>query len=141
MFEIKGVKDEIDALKASGARVALLDKVPYFLFHYVAQAIGESINEPISVLKFSSVDSFKEYFDSEAINSEEPLTLKKGEDVSLLRLTDLGYERVNKVYTEGEFSLYVDVAVVWVHGYSSPYRISLFDKELEFPICNPDKTA
>ena len=61
--------------------------------------------------------------------------LEKGKsydyDIILERLATLGYERVDRVYECGEFSVRGDIIDIFVPGYELPCRIEFFDTEIE----------
>jgi len=47
------------------------------------------------------------------------------------KLTALGYERVDRVYDYGEFSIRGDIVDIFIPGNDLPYRIEFFDTEIE----------
>ncbi len=59
------------------------------------------------------------------------IKLHKGEEFNLDSLLDLGYERVERVWNEGEVSVLGDVVIIWPFSMNNLVRLSLLGKEVE----------
>ncbi len=73
-----------------------------------------------------------------SVSKEEDLSkgsnaikLHKGEEFNLNSLLDLGYERVERVWNEGEVSVLGDVIIIWPFSMNNLVRLSLLGKEIE----------
>jgi transcription-repair coupling factor (superfamily II helicase) len=61
----------------------------------------------------------------------ESKKVKKGEDFDPQVFFDIGYERVERVWNEGEISILGDVVIIWPFSMKNLVRLSLFGKEIE----------
>jgi transcription-repair coupling factor (superfamily II helicase) len=59
------------------------------------------------------------------------IKIHKGEEFNLDSLLDLGYERVERVWNEGEVSVLGDVVIIWPFSMNNLVRLSLLGKEVE----------
>ncbi len=63
------------------------------------------------------------------------ITIKKGEDIDVQFLTDIlveyGFERTDFVYEPGQFSIRGGIIDIFSYGNDWPYRVDLFDEEVE----------
>jgi transcription-repair coupling factor (superfamily II helicase) len=59
------------------------------------------------------------------------IKLRKGEGFNLNSLLELGYERVERVWNEGEISVLGDVVIIWPFSMNNLVRLSLFGEEIE----------
>ncbi len=75
------------------------------------------------------------YLPSPSFFKESIVTLKKGEKVDLeklkFRLSRLGYKRVNKIDQSLQYAVRGDIVDIFSVNSLSPYRIELFDDEIE----------
>lgn len=80
------------------------------------EALAESVISPMSVAK-------------------QQIQIKKGEDLGvdglLSLLVDIGFDRVDFVYEPGQFSIRGGIIDIFSFGNEWPYRIELFDEEVE----------
>lgn len=72
---------------------------------------------------------------SPAVLKESRITLKPGEsldvDTTIEILVGYGFERVDFVYEPGQFSIRGGIIDIFSHGNDWPYRVELFDDEIE----------
>src|SRR6056297_3465400 len=68
--------------------------------------------------------------------SKQRLKVKKGEgldiDTIIELLAEFGFERTDFVYDPGQFSIRGGIVDIFSHGNEWPYRIELFDDEVEY---------
>ena len=64
-------------------------------------------------------------------SSSETLTLKMGDNFDINSFLSIGYERVERVWNEGEISVLGDVIVVWPFSMNRIIRLSLFGEKVE----------
>ncbi|MBP7240191.1 MAG: transcription-repair coupling factor, partial [Saprospiraceae bacterium] len=67
--------------------------------------------------------------------AQQQIQIKKGEDLGvdglLSLLVDIGFDRVDFVYEPGQFSIRGGIIDIFSFGNEWPYRIELFDEEVE----------
>lgn len=70
-----------------------------------------------------------------AILDAQKISIKKGEDLdvdtAIEVLVDYGFERVDFVYEPGQFSIRGGIIDIFTYGNEWPYRVELFDEEIE----------
>ncbi len=64
-------------------------------------------------------------------SSSETLTIRVGENFDINSFLSIGYERVERVWNEGEISILGDVIVVWPFSMNRIIRLSLFGESIE----------
>jgi transcription-repair coupling factor (superfamily II helicase) len=89
-------------------------------FELTAEIIGKALNKRVWLL-LSDLES----------TQEKTLNVKLREKFVLQKFLDLGYERVERVWNEGEISILGDVAIVWPYSMNNVVRISLYGEEIE----------
>jgi transcription-repair coupling factor (superfamily II helicase) len=89
-------------------------------FELTAEIIGKALNKRVWLL-LSDLES----------TQEKTLNVKLKEKFVLQRFLDLGYERVERVWNEGEISILGDVAIIWPYSMNNIVRISLYGEEIE----------
>lgn len=62
---------------------------------------------------------------------DNAIKLHKGGEFNLNSLLELGYERVERVWNEGEVSVLGDVVIIWPFSMNNLVRLSLFGKKIE----------
>ena len=81
------------------------------------------------------IRSFIDYYMPIKKFKESILKFEKGRDYDYNNIPNLlvalGYERVDKVYEYGEFSVRGDIVDIFIPGYNLPVRIEFFDTEIE----------
>ena len=104
---------------------------------------------------FSSVDSdFEElfaevlgriykssvYISKDRVKEDERfLRLEKDRKFNATELLDFGYNKVERVWEEGEFSVLGDVIIIWPYSMSNVLRVSLWGNEIEkIEVVKPD---
>jgi transcription-repair coupling factor (superfamily II helicase) len=70
-------------------------------------------------------------FGGSAIEENDILNLKVGEDFDIKRITTMGYDRVERVWNEGELSVLGDVVLIWPHSMNSLLRLSILGEKVE----------
>jgi transcription-repair coupling factor (superfamily II helicase) len=72
---------------------------------------------------------------SPAVVTKQQIEIKKGENLDvdgmLALMIDIGFERVDFVYEPGQFSIRGGIIDIFSFGNEWPYRIELFDEEVE----------
>lgn len=61
----------------------------------------------------------------------EEYVIHEGDSLDINTLMQRGYERVERVWNKGEFSVLGDVSVVWPFGMGTLFRISTFGRKIE----------
>lgn len=89
-------------------------------YEFTAEVLGKTLNKRVWLL-FSSLED----------SSEKILKVKTGENFNLNTFLDLGYERVERVWNEGEISILGDVVIIWPYSMNSIVRISLYGEQIE----------
>lgn len=89
-------------------------------FELAAEIIGKALNKRVWLL-LSDLESAQ----------EKMLNIKLKEQFVLQKFLDLGYERVERVWNEGEISILGDVVIVWPYSMNNVVRISLYGEEIE----------
>ncbi|HRI05446.1 MAG TPA: CarD family transcriptional regulator [Candidatus Dojkabacteria bacterium] len=101
------------------------------LLHTYAQDIS-GLKVGIKVIK--DLDSY-----IQRQGAQNSITVVIGKELDIESLPDAGFNRVERVWEKGEYSLLGDVIVIWPLGEDSPIRISLFDSLVEeISYINPD---
>lgn len=88
-----------------------------------------------SVFAVTYPEALVESVISPASVAKQQIQIKKGEDLGvdglLSLLIDIGFERVDFVYEPGQFSIRGGIIDIFSFGNEWPYRIELFDEEVE----------
>lgn len=105
-------KELLDSKKISG--------VDYQFYEFTAEILGKTLDRRVWLL-FSSLEE----------NSEEILRIKVGDTFHIQQFLDAGYERVERVWNEGEISVLGDVVIVWPYSMNSIVRIGLYGDTVE----------
>jgi len=111
--EIKQLREEILSKK----KVSGIDSNYYEL---AAEILGKALNKRVWLL-LSDLESAQ----------EKILNIKLKEKFEIQKFLDLGYERVERVWNEGEISILGDVVIVWPYSMNNVVRISLYGEEIE----------
>lgn len=69
--------------------------------------------------------------DTQGNVKEESVQVRKGNPFNIDSFLKLGYERVERVWNEGEISVLGDVIIIWPFSMKNLVRVSLFGKEIE----------
>ncbi|MBP5204377.1 DEAD/DEAH box helicase [bacterium] len=67
----------------------------------------------------------------ETKNSSKEYTLTVGETFNTEKLTKLGYNRVERVWEEGDYSILGDIVTIWPYSMTNIVRISIFGEQIE----------
>ncbi|MFD1021148.1 transcription-repair coupling factor [Thalassobacillus hwangdonensis] len=98
------------------------------------EALSRWLNQSNGIL-IAPVAALKRILPPKSYWQDNVLEFKVGEDVDLdnylLRLVDMGYERAGMVATPGEFSVRGGIIDIYPLTASYPYRIELFDTEVD----------
>ncbi len=89
-------------------------------FELTAEIIGKALNKRVWLL-LSDLESAQ----------EKMLNIKLKDKFVLQKFLDLGYERVERVWNEGEISILGDVVIVWPYSMDNVVRISLYGEDIE----------
>ncbi len=130
MFTFPFVKKEFKILEESSADKVLFTGIPEYLLPYVVSTLSEELDMRVSVKVFRDLGSLNNYLSSEETLSSKVL-LEKNCDFKVEPLIKLGYNRVKRVWEQGEVSIYGDVAVLWPYGSENVVRLSLLGDEVE----------
>lgn len=88
-----------------------------------------------SVIAVTYPEAMVESVISPASLAKQQIQIKKGEDLGvdglLSLLVDIGFDRVDFVYEPGQFSIRGGIIDIFSFGNEWPYRIELFDEEVE----------
>lgn len=104
--------DIIDSKKISG--------VDSQFYEFTSEVLGRALSKRVWLL-FSSLEE----------NSEKILKIKTGDIFNIQNFLDMGYERVERVWNEGEISVLGDVVIVWSYSMNNIVRISLYGENIE----------
>ncbi|MDD3474975.1 MAG: CarD family transcriptional regulator [Candidatus Dojkabacteria bacterium] len=74
---------------------------------------------------------FSVYISKDITKKENLFRLERGDRLDIKKLLDLGYQKVERVWEEGEFSVLGDVVIIWPYSMANILRISLWDNEIE----------
>ncbi len=89
-------------------------------YELTSEILGRALKRKVWLL-FTDLESEKERL----------LTIKTKEHFDIQKFLDLGYERVERVWNEGEISILGDVVIVWPYSMKNIVRISLYGEEIE----------
>ncbi len=89
-------------------------------YELVAEILGKTLDRRVWLL-FSSLEE----------NAEKILKIKVGDAFNIQQFLDAGYERVERVWNEGEISILGDVVIVWPYSMKSIVRIGLYVDTIE----------
>ena len=89
-------------------------------YELTAEILGKALNKRVWLL-LSDLESAQ----------EKILNIKLKEKFEIKKFLDLGYERVERVWNEGEVSILGDVVIVWPYSMNNVVRISLYGEEIE----------
>lgn len=89
---------------------------------FVAELLGKLLGKSVWLSKAS---------DSLEKSSAKDLHLVVGEPFLLDEFMKLGYERVERVWNEGEFSVLGDIVLIWGFSMNNLVRVSLFNNSIE----------
>jgi transcription-repair coupling factor (superfamily II helicase) len=112
-----------DDLKQFGEDILSKKKVSGIDSNYyelTAEILGKALNKRVWLL-LSDLESAQ----------EKILNIKLKEKFEIQKFLDLGYERVERVWNEGEISILGDVVIVWPYSMNNVVRISLYGEEIE----------
>ena len=88
-----------------------------------------------SVIAISYPEALVESVLSPSSVAQQQIQIKKGEDLGveglLTLMVDIGFVRVDFVYEPGQFSIRGGIIDIFSFGNEWPYRIELFDEEVE----------
>jgi len=81
------------------------------------------------------VRTFIDYFIPQQVFRESCIILKKGEVFPVFKLKEvfsgLGYERVDRVTSQGTYSSRGEILDIYIYGSEAPYRLEFFDDMVE----------
>ena len=123
------LKEVIDAAKHSNAQVLQLINVPEYMLRFSADFLAESISSGVVVRILSDESQYDDY--EAGLSGSEMFKRGVGDTLQESELIDLGLERVKRVWSPGEFSLFGDLFIIWPKGFENPLRISLYDESIE----------
>ena len=89
-------------------------------YEFTAEILGKALGKRVWLI-FSSLDE----------NSERILKVKVGDIFNIQQFLDSGYERVERVWNEGEISILGDVVIVWPYSMNSIVRMGLYGDMVE----------
>ncbi len=130
------LKGQIHFLPDSFKRAGRFDE---FSNHNI-QLRTETLNHLLSVPEYGRIvvsypEAIFEKFVNPASIEDEKIVIKKAEsldtDTVFEVLLELGFERVDFVYEPGQFSVRGGIVDIFSHANEWPYRIELFDDEVE----------
>lgn len=105
-------KDLLESKKISG--------VDSQFYELAAEVLGKTLDRRVWLL-FSSLEE----------NAEKILRVKVGDIFDINSFLNAGYERVERVWNEGEISILGDVVIVWPYSMNNIVRISLYGENIE----------
>lgn len=97
----------------------------------VQEQYAEFVAEYLGLLLGKSVWLTKNNHEKEAFSEDSTLVLEVGGSIDLQKLLDLGYERVERVWNEGEFSVLGDILTIWAFSMQNVLRVSILGNEIE----------
>ncbi len=111
--------------KCSSLKAPILEKktitgVDEGFFELTAEILGILLDKTVRLSTSDSIDE-----------KEDLLIVKIGEKFNPESLLKLGYNRVERVWEEGEYSILGDVIVIWPFSMKNIVRLSLFAKKIE----------
>jgi transcription-repair coupling factor (superfamily II helicase) len=119
-------QDILDTLRVSG--------IDYDYYELACEMLGVLLNRVVwlSIDKDKREEEGKEEIKGRVKGGKKGiLKIKKGEKFDIASLLDLGYERVERVWNEGEISVLGDVIIIWPFSMNNLVRLSLFGSEIE----------
>jgi transcription-repair coupling factor len=135
MFSDEALKKRIVEVLDQSDGIVLLTNLPPHLFGYSLEVLSEHIDDALSVFRIKdlntleqNIEYLKSYGDK---NEDEDITITRGRDFDFESLSVVGYNRVERVWEPGEYSLFGDVLLIWIEGSSNPIRISMLESEVE----------
>jgi transcription-repair coupling factor (superfamily II helicase) len=115
----------LDSLKVSG--------VEYNYYELACEMLGVLLDRVV----WLSIEQEKKEDDrgdnkGKGVKSRKSVVkIKRAELFNMEILLDLGYERVERVWNEGEISVLGDVIIIWPFSMTNLVRLSLFGEEIE----------
>lgn len=97
----------------------------------VQDEYAEFVAEYLGLLLGKSVWLTKNNHEKEAFSEDSTVVLEVGGSIDLQKLLDLGYERVERVWNEGEFSVLGDILTIWAFSMQNVLRVSILGNEIE----------
>jgi transcription-repair coupling factor (superfamily II helicase) len=92
---------------------------PQFL-EITAEILGKVLEKRVWLLP-SDMNSAKSHIS----------VLKSNEIFDITKLLNLGYERVERVWNEGEFSILGDIVIIWPFSMNNVVRVRLYNQSIE----------
>ena len=89
---------------------------------FAAQLLGDVLDKSVWLSTSSEVED---------CHLSKEICLNVGDGFVLEEFLDLGYERVERVWNEGEISVLGDIVLIWGFSMSTLVRISLLDGNIE----------
>jgi transcription-repair coupling factor (superfamily II helicase) len=102
----------LDAKKVSG--------IDSQFYEFASEILGKALEKRVWLLFFSLEE-----------NSERILKIKIGDIFNIQQFLDIGYERAERVWNEGEISILGDVVIIWPYSMNSIVRIGLYGDTVE----------
>lgn len=90
-------------------------------YEFVAEFLGELLNKSVW-LTTTNTEGGKE---------ENTTVVSVGKPFDVNTLLDLGYEKVERVWNEGEYAVLGDVVIIWPFSMKNIVRLSFLGKEVE----------
>ncbi len=95
--------------------------------------ISDDLSKPQTIVSYP--EALFEKVVSPEVLKKSRIQLKKGEDLDIDHLIEVlveyGFERVDFVYNPGQFSIRGGIIDIFSYGNEWPYRLDLFDEEIE----------
>ena len=113
--EYRKLKEDIQSKK----RITGVDKEYYQL---ACNLLSEVVEKTVWLLENSNNEKQQDF---------EHIMIVKDTLLELDRLIELGYERVERVWNEGEISILGDVVIIWPFGMDKLVRVSLSGDDIE----------
>lgn len=111
----KGLKDNRKEL----IKAEKLTGIDTYLYEIAAEILGYVVNKRVNLLT------------GEYSLEEKQYRIKIGDTFSIQSLIDLGYEKVERVWSQGEISILGDIVMIWPYSMNNLVRISMFGEKIE----------
>jgi transcription-repair coupling factor (superfamily II helicase) len=100
-------------------KVDKLTGVDTYLYEIAAEILGHVTNRRINLLT------------GDYSSKERQYRIKTGDTFSIQSLIDLGYEKMERVWSQGEVSVLGDIVMIWPYSMNNLVRVSILGEKVE----------
>jgi transcription-repair coupling factor (superfamily II helicase) len=110
-------------LKEKISEVRAVTGVDEQYLEFVAEYLGLLLGKAVWLTRSKNKEDI--------LSDENSLLIEEGGKLDVKKLSSLGYERVDRVWNEGEFAILGDILIIWAFSMQNILRVSFLGEKIE----------